>query len=377
MKGLVYSGLNQCEVRDCVMPAIQSPTDAILRMDHTSICGTDLHILRGNIPTVEQGRILGHEGVGTITSLGSAVDSFFVGETVLISCISSCGTCSACKRGMNSHCVRGGWILGNVIDGTQAEYVRIPHANNSLYKIPGNIDPGEMVVLSDSFPTGLECGTLNANVQPGSSVAIVGAGPVGIAAMLTAKLYSPYQIVVIDKDEKRLELAQKFGADKIINVQSFDAMEQLDSVVDGRGFDSVIEAVGASNTFDLCQKLVGPGGSLANIGVHGKQATLDLDKLWDRNINIKTRLVDTVTISTLLKLFQSGRLSPSLVTHRKLPIFKYFGSLSSLSIGIKTRYFEIRCIFLTLNVGNLVSDIIALALIGMISSYPINLRLGI
>jgi alcohol dehydrogenase len=186
---------------------------------------------------------------------------------------------------MNSHCVTGGWILGNVIDGTQAEYVRIPHANNSLYKIPGNIDPGEMVVLSDSFPTGLECGTLNANVQPGNSVAIVGAGPVGIAAMLTAKLYTPYLIVVIDKEDKRLELAQKFGADKVINVQSFDAMEQLDSVVDGRGFDCVIEAVGTPSTFDICQKLLGPGGSLANIGVHGKQATLDLDKLWDRNIS--------------------------------------------------------------------------------------------
>lgn len=285
MKGLVYSGLNQCEVRDCVIPAIRSPTDAILRMNHTSICGTDLHILGGDVPTVEKGRILGHEGVGTITSLGSAVDSFFVGETVLISCISSCGTCSACKKGMNSHCVKGGWILGNVIDGTQAEYVRIPHANNSLYRIPGNIDPGEMVVLSDSFPTGLECGTLNANVQPGNSVAIVGAGPVGIAAMLTAKLYTPYLIVMIDKDEKRLELAQKLGADKVINVQSFDAMEQLDSVVDGRGFDSVIEAVGAPSTFDLCQKLLGPGGSLANIGVHGKHAVLDLDKLWDRNIS--------------------------------------------------------------------------------------------
>lgn len=285
MKGLVYCGLDQCEVRDCAMPTIQSPTDAILRMDHTSICGTDLHILNGDIPTVGPGRILGHEGVGTITSLGAGVNSFFVGEMVLVSCISSCGTCNACKKGMNSHCATGGWILGNVIDGTQAEYVRIPHANNSLHKLPGNIDPGELVALSDAFPTGLECGTLNANVHPGSSVAIVGAGPVGIAAMLTAKLYTPYPVVVIDQDEKRLELAQKLGADKTINMLSFDAMEQLDSVVDGRGFDCVIEAVGKPSTFDLCQKLVGPGGSLANIGVHGKPVTLDLDKLWDRNIS--------------------------------------------------------------------------------------------
>lgn len=285
MKGLVYTGLNQCELRDCAMPEILCPTDALVRMHHTSICGTDLHILQGDVPTVEHGRILGHEGVGTIDSLGSAVDGFFVGDHVLISCISSCGTCASCRKGMNSHCETGGWELGNVIDGTQAEFVRIPHATSSLYKLPGNIEPGEMVVLSDAFPTGMECGTLNANVQPGKSVAIVGAGPVGLAAMLTAKLYTPYPIVVIDKDNKRLGHAKRLGADKVVNVEAFDAMEELDLIVGGRGFDSVIEAVGTPTTFDLCQKLVGPGGSLANIGVHGQKATLDLDNLWDRNIS--------------------------------------------------------------------------------------------
>ncbi|CAG8055456.1 unnamed protein product [Penicillium nalgiovense] len=285
MKGLVYTTSNKVEVRDCPVPEVQFPTDAVVQMNHTSICGTDLHILKGDVPTVEKGRILGHEGVGTITSLGSAVSGFFVGDIVLISCISSCGTCAACRKGMNSHCATGGWVLGNVIDGTQAEYVRIPHATNSLHKLPGNIDPAEMAVLSDAFPTGMECGTLNANVQPGNSVAIVGAGPVGLAAMLTAKLYTPYPIVVIDKEDKRLEQAKRLGADKIINVDAFNAMEELDSAVDGKGFDSVIEAVGTPTTFDLCQKLVTPGGSLANIGVHGQKATLDLDKLWDHNIS--------------------------------------------------------------------------------------------
>ncbi|OQD89546.1 hypothetical protein PENANT_c002G08877 [Penicillium antarcticum] len=217
---------------------------------------------------------------------------------------------------MNSHCTTGGWVLGNVIDGTQAEYVRIPHATNSLYKLPGNIDLAEMVVFSDAFPTGMECGTLNADIQPGSSVAIVGAGPVGLAAMLTAKLYTPHPLVIIDKEVKRLQHAKKLGADKVINVAEPDAMEQLDSVVDGKGFDCVIEAVGTPTTFDLCQKLVAPGGSLANIGVHGQKATLDLDKLWDHNISIKTRLVDTVTIPTLLRLFQAGQFQSSLLTHR-------------------------------------------------------------
>jgi alcohol dehydrogenase len=285
MKGLVYAGSGKCEVRHCPIPEVQSPTEAVVQMSHTSICGTDLHILKGDVPTVEQGRILGHEGVGTITSLGSAVTGFFVGDDVLISCISSCGTCAACRKGMNSHCTTGGWVLGNVIDGTQAEYVRIPHATNSLYKLPGNIDPAEMVVFSDAFPTGMECGTLNADIQPGSSVAIVGAGPVGLAAMLTAKLYTPHPLVIIDKDVKRLQQAKRLGADRVINVDESDAMEQLDSVVDGKGFDCVIEAVGTPTTFDLCQKLVAPGGSLANIGVHGQKATLDLDKLWDHNIS--------------------------------------------------------------------------------------------
>ncbi|KAJ5520912.1 hypothetical protein N7463_001365 [Penicillium fimorum] len=220
---------------------------------------------------------------------------------------------------MNSHCATGGWVLGNLIDGTQAEYVRIPHAINSLYKLPGNIDPAEMAGFSDAFPTGMECGTLNANVQPGKSLAIVGAGPVGLAAMLTSKLYSPYPIVVLDKDSNRLEQAKKLGADKVINVDAFNAMEELDSVVDGKGFDSVIEAVGTPITFDLCQKILAPGGSLANVGVHGQKASLDLDKLWDHNITgqgINTRLVDTLTIPTLLRLFQAGRFQSTLLTHR-------------------------------------------------------------
>lgn len=286
MKALVYTGLNKCEVRDCATPEVQCPTDAVLQMSHTSICGTDIHILRGDVPTVEQGRILGHEGVGTIVSLGSAVSNFHIGDSVLISCISSCGACAACRRGMNSHCSSGGgWVLGNVIDGTQAEYVRIPHAENSLHRIPSNIDLGEVVAFSDAFPTGMECGTLNANVQPGNSMAIVGAGPIGLAAMLTAKLYSPCPVVVIDIDNTRLEHARRLGADKTFNTKLPGSMEELDSVVEGKGFDSVIEAVGTPSTFDLCQKLVAPGGSLANIGVHGRKATLDLDKLWDRNIS--------------------------------------------------------------------------------------------
>lgn len=285
MKALVYSGPNKCEVVDRAIPTLECPTDAVIRMTHTSICGTDLKILQGHVTTVEQGRTLGHEGVGVIVSLGSAVNNFFVGDTVLVSCISSCGTCASCREGMYSHCSSGGWVLGNVIDGTQAEYVRIPHANNSLHRIPGNADPREMVAFSDAFPTGMECGTLNANVQPGKSMAIVGAGPVGLAAMLTAKLYSPYPIVVIDIENTRLEHARRLGADKTINTKVSGALEDLESFVERKGFDSVVEAAGTPASFDLCQKLVAPGGFLANVGVHGQKVTLNIDELWDHNIS--------------------------------------------------------------------------------------------
>lgn len=285
MRGLVYTGPNRFEVQDRAVPEIESPTDAVVKMLHSTICGTDLHILKGDVPTVERGRILGHEGVGTIVSKGTNVDGFSVGDVVLISCITACGLCSACGKGLRSHCVRGGWILGNGIDGTQAEYVRIPYASASLYKIPKNMNPGACVALSDAFPTGMECGSINAHVQPGSTVVIVGAGPVGLSAMLTAKLYSPALVAMIDVDETRLQHAKRLGADKVMNPEAASAREILDSFNDGQGFDSVMEAVGIPETFELCQKLVAPGGAIANIGVHGQKVDLYLDELWGHNIS--------------------------------------------------------------------------------------------
>ncbi|OJJ35954.1 hypothetical protein ASPWEDRAFT_111381 [Aspergillus wentii DTO 134E9] len=344
MNGLVYTAANTVEIQDRPIPQIECPTDAVVKMMHSSICGTDLHILKGHVPTVDHGRILGHEGVGTIVSLGSNVDGFFIGDIVLISCITACGVCPACTKGLRSHCGSGGWILGNVIDGTQAEYVRIPQAAASLYKIPGNIDSAACVALSDAFPTGLECGAMNSQAQPGNSVAIVGAGPVGLSAMLTAKLYSPATLVVIDVDESRLDHARKLGADIVINPQASDAMETLDSINEGQGFDSVIEAVGSSESFEMCQKLVAPGGSIANIGVHGQKVDLYLNELWDHNISIKTRLVDTTTIPTLLRLCRTGRLNPSAIFTHHYPFseistaYEKFGNAKqekTLKVSIK------------------------------------------
>lgn len=285
MKALIYTGPGTIQVLDRPKPAIQVPTDAIVRLLHASICGTDLHILKGDVPSAQPGLILGHEGVGIIDAVGSGVQGFKVGDRVVVSCMTSCGGCRFCQRGLPSHCVTGGWILGNTIDGTQAEFVRVPHATLSLHQLPASIDPRAALAVSDALPTGFECGVLSANVQPGGSVVIVGAGPVGMAALLTARLYSPSLVVLVDLDEARLATARKLGAHATVNSSAADAKQQLLALTGGLGFDAVIEAVGIPATFALCQELVAVGGRIANVGVHGTAVALHLEKLWDQNIS--------------------------------------------------------------------------------------------
>ena len=299
------------------MPVLQQATDAIVKITTTTICGTDLHILKGDVPTVTNGRILGHEGVGIVQEIGTGVANIQKGDRVLISCITSCGKCDYCKKGMYSHCRVGGWILGNTIDGTQAEYVRIPHADTSLHRIPDGANEEALVMLSDILPTGLECGVLNGQVKPGDTVAIVGAGPVGLAALMTAQFYSPAEIVVIDLDENRLEVARTFGATQTVNSGQGTAVDRVMELTGGAGVDVAIEAVGVPATFDICQSIVAAGGRIANVGVHGKSVDLRLQTLWSHNITLTTRLVDTVTTPMLLKVVRSGKLEPQqLVTHR-------------------------------------------------------------
>lgn len=317
MKAMVYAGPDKIKLQDCPKPVISAPGDAIVRVTQTTICGTDLHILKGDVATATPGRILGHEGVGVIDSVGSAVTAFKPGDHVLISCVSACGTCEFCRKQMYSHCTTGGWILGNSIDGCQAEFVRTPHADMSLYHIPEGANEEALVMLSDILPTGFECGVLNGKVQPGSSIAIVGAGPIGLAALLTAQFYSPAQIIMIDLDENRLEIAKKFGATDTINSTDGKALETVMKLTGDAGVDTAIEAVGIPATFELCEKLVAAGGVIANIGVHGKPATLHLEALWDRNIAITTRLVDTATIPMLFKTVAAKTIDPTLlITHR-------------------------------------------------------------
>lgn len=319
MKALVFEGPGRKSLQERPKPALMAPTDAIVKVTKTTICGTDLHILKGDVPTCEPGRILGHEGVGVVEEVGSAVSAFKPGDHVLISCITACAKCEYCRKGMYSHCTDGGWILGNRIDGTQAEYVRIPYADTSLYPIPSGSEEEALVMLSDILPTGFECGVLNGKVAPGSTVAIVGAGPVGLAALLTAQFYTPARLIMIDLDDNRLEVARRFGATDTINSSAGNAAAaaQVKQLTAGVGVDTAIEAVGVPATFELCEDIVAPGGVIANVGVHGVKVDLHLERLWSQNVTITTRLVDTVTTGMLLKVVQSRKIDPALlITHR-------------------------------------------------------------
>jgi alcohol dehydrogenase len=317
MQALVYQGPGRKALEERDRPGIQASTDAIVRITKTTICGTDLHILKGDVATCKPGTVLGHEGVGIVEVAGPGVSTFKPGDRVLISCITACGRCEACRKGMYSHCATGGWMLGNSIDGTQAEFVRVPYADTSLYPIPAGADEEALVMLSDILPTGFECGVLNGKVKVGGSVAIVGSGPIGLAALLTAQFYAPAEIIMVDVDDNRLAVAKHFGATATVNSSAGDAVAQVMKLTGGRGVDTSIEAVGIPVTFQLCQDVVAAGGTIANVGVHGCKVDLDLARLWSHNVTITTGLVDTFSIPMLLKTVQSKRIDAAqLVTHR-------------------------------------------------------------
>ena len=317
MKALVYESIGIKSLNDRPIPQILEPTDAIIKMTKTTICGTDLHILKGDVPSCKPGTILGHEGVGIVDKVGSAVVTFKVDDHVLISCISACGKCDYCRKKMYSHCTTGGWMLGNTIDGTQAEFVRIPYADTSLFPVPEGSDEDALVMLSDILPTGFECGVLNGKVKPGDTIAIIGSGPIGLAALITAQLYSPTEIIMVDIDDNRLAVAKHFGATEILNSTQLNVIDEIMKLTNQQGVDTAIEAVGIPATFEVCEKIIAPGGTIANVGVHGTKVDLHLEKLWDRNITITTRLVDTETTPMLLKLVQSKKIDAKLlITHR-------------------------------------------------------------
>ncbi|MDX6568453.1 MAG: alcohol dehydrogenase [Gaiellales bacterium] len=318
MKALVYHGPGERAWEDVPDPVIEQPTDIVVRIESSTICGTDLHILKGDVPAVKPGTILGHEAVGTVTAIGEAVSTLAVGDRVLVSCITSCGRCRFCKESRYGLCTGGGgWIFGHLIDGLQAEYARVPFADTSVYKVPDELSDEDVLFLADILPTAYEVGVLNGGVRPGDTVAIVGAGPVGLAAVLTAKLYTPGRIIAIDLSDARLAKARELGADMTINNGVENAVERVMELTGGLGADVAIEAVGVPQTFQLCTELARPGGRIANVGVHGHSVELHLETLWIRGVTITTGLVDAFTTPQLLNLVATGRLDATpLATHR-------------------------------------------------------------
>jgi alcohol dehydrogenase len=318
MRAIVYHGPGRKDWEEVPDPTIAEDSDAIVRVDAVTICGTDLHILKGDVPAVTDGRILGHEAVGTVEEVGSGVKTIRPGDRVLISCITACGRCRFCRDGRYGLCTGGGgWILGHLIDGTQAEYVRVPFADTSTYPNPDEVSDEAVLMLADIGPTGYEVGVLNGAIRPGDTVAVVGAGPIGLSAILTARLFSPSQIVAIDLTDSRLDAAEQFGAGVLVNNSREDPEEIIGQITDGLGADVAIEAVGTPETFELCARLVRPGGHVANVGVHGKPATLHLEDLWIKGVTITTGLVDASSTPTLLSLIRSGQLDVGrFVTHR-------------------------------------------------------------
>ena len=337
MKALVYHGPGLRTWEEMPDPRIKDPTDAIVRIDSATICGTDLHILKGDVPEVEPGTILGHEAVGTVVEIGDAVTTLAPGDRVLLSCITSCGRCAFCKEGRYGLCTGGGGcIFGHLIDGLQAEFARVPFADTSVYKVPDELEDEQVLFLADILPTAYEVGVLNGGLGPGDTIAIVGAGPIGLATVLTAKLYTPGRIVAIDLADSRLEKARELGADVTINSSTEDALARVMELTGGLGADVAVEAVGVPETFELCADLVRPGGRVANVGVHGRPATLHLEKLWIRDVTITTGLVDTFTTPRLLKLIVEGRLDATPFATHRFPLEETMAAYDTFTAAAET-----------------------------------------
>lgn len=347
MKALVYGGPGEKTWTDVPEPRIQNPSDVLVEVDTTTICGTDLHILKGDVPAVAKGRILGHEGVGTITEAGSSVTGLKVGDRVIISCIKSCGHCSNCRIGLYSHCLGDegqsgiGWIFGHLIDGTQAEYVRVPYAENSLHLLPEGVSDEQAVMLSDILPTGFEIGVQYGRVKPGDTVAVIGAGPVGLSVIATAGLYGAATIIAVDLDANRLEKAKEFGATHTVLSGSTDWKEQILGLTDGQGVDVAIEAVGIPATFGMCTDIVRPGGNVANVGVHGKPVELHLEKLWIQNINISMGLVNANTTAMLLKLVAQKKVTPEKFATHHFTFDQFMDAYDTFSRAAETKALKV------------------------------------
>lgn len=347
MKAMVYHGPGEKAWEEVPDPQIKEPTDVIVRIDTTTICGTDLHILKGDVPAVTDGRVLGHEGVATVVEVGSAVKGVADGDRVIVSCITSCGSCSYCRQQLPSHCLDEegasgvGWILGHLIDGTQAQFARIPHADNSLHKMPEGVEDEAALMLSDILPTGFEIGVRNGRVKPGDVVAVVGAGPVGLSVIATAGLYGASRIIGIDLDDNRLEFAKTLGATDTVNSSAAGWLDEVMSMTDGLGVDVAVEAVGVPTTFGMCTEMIRPGGTVANAGVHGESVELKLQDLWIKDVAITTGLVSATTTPMLLKLVAQGKLSPERFVSHRFGLHDLMDAYDTFGRAAETKAFKV------------------------------------
>jgi alcohol dehydrogenase len=337
MRAVVYHGPGDRRFEKVPDPKIEAPTDAIVRITSATICGTDLHILKGDVPEMKPGTILGHEAVGIVEETGAAVAQFRKGDRVIVPAITACGMCSYCRRQSYGQCLNGGgWIFGHLINGLHAEYARVPFADTSLHKVPEALKDVDVLFLTDILATGYECGIVRGSVQAADAVAIVGAGPIGLSALMTSKFHGPRMTIMIDLDDSRLELAKKIGADHVINSSKQDVQKEIARLT-GTGVEVAIEAVGIPETFDLCTQLVRPGGHVANIGVHGKPVTLHLETLWIKNLTITTQLVDGYTIPMLLDLIKIGKLDPTLLASHTFTFDQFSEAYDTFSKASETK----------------------------------------
>lgn len=317
MKAVVYKGNGIVCLEDRPIPVIEKETDAIVRVTRSTICSSDLHIKHGAVPRAKENIVLGHEFVGEIVEVGRKVKNFFVGDRVSVNVETFCGECFFCKQGYVNNCIHGGWELGCRIDGGQAEYARIPMADQGLTKIPDDVSDEEALFNGDILATGYWAASIG-EIKPADTVVVLGAGPTGLCTLMSIKLYSPATVIVVDTSTDRLNLAKEQGlADVCLNPLEVDIEEEILKLTQGRGADRVFEVAGGENTFQLAWKVARPNAIVILVALYEKEQTLPLHQMYGKNLVFKTGGVDANSCEAIMKMVECKKIDTScLITHR-------------------------------------------------------------
>lgn len=322
MKALVHDGNGNIALQDRPDPRIQSPADAIVRVTLSTICTSDLHIMRGAVPRALPDTVLGHEFVGVVEEAGPGVARFKPGDRVAVNCETFCGECFFCERGWVNNCEQGGWELGCRIDGCQAELVRVPLADNALTAIPDSVSDEDALFLGDILATGW-WGARIAEIEEGSSVTVIGAGPVGLATMMCARLARPGRIIAIECDLHRAELAEQLGlADDVIdgNLPLDDIERAVRAMTEGRGADAVVEAAGAASTFEMAWRIARPNAVVVISAMYEQDQVLPLPRMYGKNLVFKTGGVDASGLDEVMALIEEGKLDTGCLISKRYPL---------------------------------------------------------